>query len=287
MHARTSGVVDHLAEDDEHALEIVRAHRRHAAGAGARRRGSAARRAPPAEDPDDDPRRRPARPAHALRRPRRAARGSSTASSCTSSRSSTARRVVCALRAPRRPPGRDRRQQRDPVQRVRAEGRALHRAVRPPRHPAAVPAEHLRASWSAATTRPAASPRTAPSSSPPSPCARVPKLTVIVGGSFGAGNYGMCGRAYSPRFLFMWPNARISVMGGEQAGDGHDARSARPRSAPSCATSTSIRAARCTRPRASGTTASSTRATRGVLARALAACAHAPLGELGYGVFRM
>ena len=48
-------------------------------------------------------------------------------------------------------------------------------------------------------------------------CARVPKLTVIVGGSFGAGNYGMCGRAYSPRFLWMWPNARISVMGGEQA----------------------------------------------------------------------
>jgi len=48
-------------------------------------------------------------------------------------------------------------------------------------------------------------------------CARVPKLTVIIGGSFGAGNYGMCGRAYSPRFLWMWPNARISVMGGEQA----------------------------------------------------------------------
>jgi acetyl-CoA carboxylase carboxyltransferase component len=47
--------------------------------------------------------------------------------------------------------------------------------------------------------------------------AQVPKLTVIVGGSFGAGNYGMCGRAYAPRFLFMWPNARISVMGGEQA----------------------------------------------------------------------
>ena len=48
-------------------------------------------------------------------------------------------------------------------------------------------------------------------------CAQVPKLTVIIGGSFGAGNYGMCGRAYSPRFLWMWPNARISVMGGEQA----------------------------------------------------------------------
>ncbi|PVU92233.1 hypothetical protein BB559_003780 [Furculomyces boomerangus] len=48
-------------------------------------------------------------------------------------------------------------------------------------------------------------------------CAAVPKMTVIIGGSFGAGNYGMCGRAYSPRMLYMWPNARISVMGGEQA----------------------------------------------------------------------
>jgi 3-methylcrotonyl-CoA carboxylase beta subunit len=48
-------------------------------------------------------------------------------------------------------------------------------------------------------------------------CARVPKLTVIIGGSFGAGNYAMCGRAYSPRFLWMWPNARISVMGADQA----------------------------------------------------------------------
>ena len=48
-------------------------------------------------------------------------------------------------------------------------------------------------------------------------CAQVPKITVIVGGSYGAGNYGMCGRAYGPRFLFTWPNARISVMGGEQA----------------------------------------------------------------------
>ncbi|QDP00808.1 carboxyl transferase domain-containing protein [Thalassotalea sp. PS06] len=48
-------------------------------------------------------------------------------------------------------------------------------------------------------------------------CAQVPKFTVLIGGSFGAGNYGMCGRAYDPRFMFMWPNARISVMGGEQA----------------------------------------------------------------------
>ena len=48
-------------------------------------------------------------------------------------------------------------------------------------------------------------------------CANVPKVTIMIGGSFGAGNYAMCGRAYNPRFLWMWPNARISVMGGEQA----------------------------------------------------------------------
>jgi 3-methylcrotonyl-CoA carboxylase beta subunit len=48
-------------------------------------------------------------------------------------------------------------------------------------------------------------------------CAQVPKVTVIIGGSYGAGNYAMCGRAYGPRFLYTWPNARISVMGGAQA----------------------------------------------------------------------
>ena len=46
---------------------------------------------------------------------------------------------------------------------------------------------------------------------------KVPKITLLIGGSFGAGNYGMCGRAYDPRFLFSWPNAKMSVMGGEQA----------------------------------------------------------------------
>ncbi len=48
-------------------------------------------------------------------------------------------------------------------------------------------------------------------------CAKVPKITLVVGGSYGAGNYGMCGRAYSPNFMYLWPNARTSVMGGEQA----------------------------------------------------------------------
>ena len=102
-------------------------------------------------------------------------------------------------------------------------------------------------------------------------CARVPKLTVIIGGSFGAGNYAMCGRAYSPRFLWMWPNARISVMGGEQAASvlavrrdqsARDWRRQR-RGVRASASSTSTRATRTTRPPGCGTTGSSTRPTPG------------------------
>jgi 3-methylcrotonyl-CoA carboxylase beta subunit len=117
--------------------------------------------------------------------------------------------------------------------------------------------------------------------------ARVPKLTVVIGGSFGAGNYGMCGRAYSPRFLFMWPNARISVMGGEQAGAvmtqvGQPEVGARLRE----------QYERQGRPvystaRLWDDGIIDPRATRDVLAEALAACAGAPLGELRRGVFRM
>ena len=108
-------------------------------------------------------------------------------------------------------------------------------------------------------------------------CSVVPKFTVVIGGSFGAGNYGMCGRAYDPRFLWMWPNARISVMGGEQAAsvlatvrrDGIEARGeewstrTRRRSRRRSATSTSTRARRTTPPPGSGTTASSTPSTPG------------------------
>ncbi len=106
--------------------------------------------------------------------------------------------------------------------------------------------------------------------------ASVPKLTVIVGGSFGAGNYGMCGRAYSPRFLWMWPNARISVMGGEQAAsvlatvqrDGIEAKAGRwspttkRRSRRRSASSTKRRATPTTPRHAFGTTASSIRPRR-------------------------
>jgi 3-methylcrotonyl-CoA carboxylase beta subunit len=118
--------------------------------------------------------------------------------------------------------------------------------------------------------------------------ARVPKLTVVIGGSYGAGNYGMCGRAYSPRFLFLWPNARISVMGGEQAGV-----------VMSTVGQPEVGAQLREQYEQQGRPVYSTarlwddgvldpRATRDVLAQALAACACAPLDEpVGYGVFRM
>ena len=109
--------------------------------------------------------------------------------------------------------------------------------------------------------------------------AAVPKLTVIIGGSFGAGNYGMCGRAYGPRFLFSWPNARISVMGGPQAASvlstvkqdqlvragkpADDARRRSPSSSARPSRSTRAREAPTTPRPASGTTASSILPRRG------------------------
>jgi 3-methylcrotonyl-CoA carboxylase beta subunit len=133
-------------------------------------------------------------------------------------------------------------------------------------------------------------------------CARVPKLTVIIGGSFGAGNYSMCGRAYSPRFLWMWPNARISVMGGDQAA-----------AVLATVKRTQIEGAGGTwnadeeegfrspireRYEAEGNAYYSTARlwddgiidpleTRTVLGLALSVCANAPLEDVSYGVFRM
>ncbi|WP_369020872.1 carboxyl transferase domain-containing protein [Streptomyces californicus] len=135
-------------------------------------------------------------------------------------------------------------------------------------------------------------------------CTRVPKLTVVVGGSYGAGNYSMCGRAYSPRFLWMWPNAKISVMGGEQAasvlatvkrdqlGDDWSAEDEEEFKAP-------IRAQYETQGNAYYASARlwddgviDPVDTRQVLGLALTACANAPLPEKdpggpGFGVFRM
>jgi 3-methylcrotonyl-CoA carboxylase beta subunit len=116
---------------------------------------------------------------------------------------------------------------------------------------------------------------------------RVPKLTVIIGGSFGAGNYSMCGRAYSPRFLFMWPNARISVMGGEQAATVLGAVG-------SGADPDAIRAQYETQGHPYYSTARlwddgviDPKDTRTVLGLALSAAANAPLGDPAFGVFRM
>ncbi|HEX7160946.1 MAG TPA: carboxyl transferase domain-containing protein [Trebonia sp.] len=133
-------------------------------------------------------------------------------------------------------------------------------------------------------------------------CARVPKLTVVIGGSFGAGNYAMCGRAYSPRFLFMWPNARISVMGGEQAasvlatvrGDQVSTGGASWSDAEQEAFKRPIRE----QYEAQGNPYYSTARlwddgvidpadTRRVLGLSLSAAANAPLVPVGYGVFRM
>ena len=125
-------------------------------------------------------------------------------------------------------------------------------------------------------------------------CAVVPKFTVIIGGSFGAGNYGMCGRAYGPRQLWMWPNARISVMGGEQAATvlslvgTFDSDTAREEF------KSKIRSQYETQGSPYYSTARlwddgviDPMDTRAVLALGLAAARHAPIGEPRYGVFRM
>jgi len=127
--------------------------------------------------------------------------------------------------------------------------------------------------------------------------ATVPKITVIIGGSFGAGNYGMCGRAYSPRFLFTWPNARISVMGGEQAASvlatvHRDAATWTPEEAE--AFKASIRQKYEDEGNPYHATARllddgviDPAQTRDVLGLALAAVLEAPVEQRGFGVFRM
>ncbi|MFC7840217.1 carboxyl transferase domain-containing protein [Streptomyces sp. NPDC001046] len=133
-------------------------------------------------------------------------------------------------------------------------------------------------------------------------CTRVPKLTVVVGGSYGAGNYSMCGRAYSPRFLWMWPNAKISVMGGEQAASvlatvKRDQLEARGESWPAQEEDAFKAPIRAQYERQGSAYYATARLwddgvidpmdTRQVLGLALTACANAPLGDPQFGVFRM
>ncbi|MDB5990352.1 MAG: methylcrotonoyl-CoA carboxylase [Herbaspirillum sp.] len=132
--------------------------------------------------------------------------------------------------------------------------------------------------------------------------AAVPKLTVIIGGSFGAGNYGMCGRAFSPRFLWMWPNARISVMGGEQAAsvlatvrrDGIEARGDSWSEDEECAFKTPIRQRYEQQGHPYYASARlwddgviDPADTRRVLGLGLSAALNAPIQETRFGVFRM
>jgi 3-methylcrotonyl-CoA carboxylase beta subunit len=133
-------------------------------------------------------------------------------------------------------------------------------------------------------------------------CARVPKFTVIIGGSFGAGNYAMCGRAYSPRFLWMWPNARISVMGGDQAASvlatvRRDQLEATGQTWPQEEEEAFKKPIRDQYEQQGSPYYSTARLwddgiidpldTRRVLGLALSAAANAPLDAPGYGVFRM
>ncbi|MDY0329318.1 MAG: carboxyl transferase domain-containing protein [Thiomonas sp.] len=133
-------------------------------------------------------------------------------------------------------------------------------------------------------------------------CAAVPKFTVIIGGSFGAGNYGMCGRAYGPRQLWMWPNARISVMGGEQAAsvlatvrrDGIEARGGSWSAQEEEAFKAPIRAQYETQGHPYYATARlwddgiiDPAQTRRVLALGLSAALNAPIAQTRFGVFRM
>jgi len=134
-------------------------------------------------------------------------------------------------------------------------------------------------------------------------CAPVPKFTVIIGGSHGAGNYGMCGRAYDPRFLFMWPNARISVMGGQQAADVLTAVKQDQRLREGSAEMEGDELDEFRRPimeryETEGSPYYSTarlwddgiidpRDTRDVLGLAISASLNAPLPDSGFGVFRM
>ncbi len=132
--------------------------------------------------------------------------------------------------------------------------------------------------------------------------AQVPKFTVIIGGSYGAGNYGMCGRAYSPRFLWMWPNARISVMGGEQAAsvlatvkrDGIEAKGGSWSAEEEAAFKQPLldQFAHQSHPyyasaRLWDDGVIDPADTRRVLALALSAASNAPIGEPKFGVFRM
>ena len=216
LHAKKSGVADHLAENDEHALTILRDIVSHLGHARRREARTCASRAPPKFDAEELYAHRPRRRARALRRPRghRPPR-----------RRQRVPRVQGAVTAPRWCAA-SRTSGGMPVAILANNGVLFSESALKGAHfielacQRGIPLLFLQnisgfmvgGKYEAeGIAKHGAKLVTAVAT------AQVPKITVVIGGSFGAGNYGMCGRAYSPRFLFTWPNARISVMGGEQA----------------------------------------------------------------------
>ena len=211
------GVADHLAQNDMHALAMARADRRARSTAASRSRSRrCASREPPAYDAARAVRRHADRHAQALRRARDHRAHRRRLASSTSSRRATARRWSAASRTSRAC-----RWASSPTTASCSRESALKGAhfieLCCQRKVPLVFLQNItgfmvgRKYENEGIARHGAKMVTAVATR------QVPKFTVIIGGSFGAGNYGMCGRAYSPRFLWMWPNARISVMGGEQA----------------------------------------------------------------------
>ena len=217
VHTRRSGVADHYATSDEHALAIARAHRpeprraarrtppwdvAHARAAGAR----------PGRSLRPDPRRPPppGRPARADRAHRRRLAPRRVQGAATARRSSAAARGSRAIRS-----GSSRTTAcSSPSRRRRARTSSSSCCKR--RIPL-VFLQNITGFMVGKEYEAGGIARDGAKLVMAVACAEVPKFTVVVGGSFGAGNYAMCGRAYGPRQLWMWPNARISVMGGEQA----------------------------------------------------------------------
>ena len=284
LHARTSGVVDHLAQDDEHALEIVRGFE-HAAAVHAPAMG--AHHAPSARrGPGWPARRGTARRAHPVRRAR-AARRIVDGSELREFKALYGDTLVCAFA---HLDGHE-------IGILANNGILFSESALKGAHfielcdRRGIPLVFVqnisgfmvgREYEAGGIAKDGAKLVTAVS------CASVPKLTVIVGGSYGAGNYGMCGRAYGPRFLFMWPNARIGVMGGEQA-----AVVMTEVGQPEVGAQLREQYEREGRPWFSSARlwddgVIDPRHTREALALALAACgAETPAIDVGYGVFRM
>ena len=221
VHSRTSGVTDHLADDDRHALAIAREIISHTSFPRSRepsaKRGMRASRSPtPCIRPTDLYGIVPKDSRHPFDVREIIAR-LVDGSEFHEFKALYGTTLVTGFAQPARPSGRHPREQRHPLFRIGALKGAHFIELCCQRGIPLIFLQNItgfmvgRKYEAGGIAKDGAKMVTAVS------CAKVPKLTVIVGGSFGAGNYGMCGRAFNPRFLWTWPNARISVMGGEQA----------------------------------------------------------------------